>query len=83
METVNKLLKKQAPKMNRRAAAAANAEGREDGAKGPNPAFVRWASTKNGSRVAVTKEMLAGPAGQVFGGSKGGVASSKMVEEVA
>lgn len=82
METINKLLKKQAPKINRKAAAAAaNAEGGEF-ANRPSPAFVRWVSNKSGSQVSVPEEMLSGPAGKVFGGGSG-LASGKMVEEVA
>lgn len=83
METINKLLKKQAPKINRKAAAAAaNAElAAEDDRAGS--IFVRWVSKKDGSQVSVPEDMLAGPAGKVFGGGKGGLASGKMVEEVA
>lgn len=80
METINKLLKKQAPKMNRRAAAAGDETPEVDLLK-PNPAFVRWVSSKDGSRVAVPEEMLGGPAGKVFIPS--GLRSGKMVEEVA
>jgi Ino eighty subunit 2 len=82
METINKLLKKQAPKVNRKAAAAAAAaEAGDDGAQRANPLFVRWTSNKAGVTVSVPDEMLAGPAGDVF--KKGGLAGGKMVEEVA
>ncbi|KFA61745.1 hypothetical protein S40285_04180 [Stachybotrys chlorohalonatus IBT 40285] len=83
METINKLLKKQAPKVSRKAAAA-NEAGDED-AQRANPVFVRWVSNRNGVRVGVPGEVLDGPAGAVFGGGGGarGLASGKMVEEVA
>ncbi|KAF5604938.1 uncharacterized protein FSUBG_6667 [Fusarium subglutinans] len=80
METINKLLKKQAPKINRKAAAA-GAGGSEDSNK-PDPVFVRWVSNKTGVRVAVTEEMLDSPAGQVFKPASK-LASGKMVQEVA
>lgn len=88
METINKLLKKQAPKTNKKGAAAAaakdpatreaNDELSED-AQRPAPTFVRWTNTKQGSRVGVPGEMVRGPAGKLFGG---GVRTGKMVEEV-
>ncbi|KAI0137153.1 PAPA-1-like conserved region-domain-containing protein [Xylariales sp. AK1849] len=78
METINKLLKKQAPKNVRKS----NLAGDDDGdSQRANPIFVRWTSNKDGNRIAVPDEMLAGPAGRVFipGGLKGG----KLVEEVS
>ncbi|KAL6413997.1 hypothetical protein AUP68_03530 [Ilyonectria robusta] len=80
METINKLLKKQAPKVNRKAAAAAGEL--VDGFPKPDAVFVRWVSNKNGVRVAVPGEIAQGPAGVVFGGPRG-LPSGKMVEEVA
>lgn len=89
METINKLLKKQAPKVNKKAAAAAAAAGTTASGETPaeethkaNAIFVRWVSNKNGVRVAVPGEIVEGPAGKVFGGSYG-LSSGKMVEEVA
>jgi Ino eighty subunit 2 len=84
METINKLLKKQAPKVSKKAAAAAAADGtpEEEGSK-VNPVFIRWTSTKEGSRVAIPDEMVDGPAGRVFQKGTGGLSSGKMVEEVA
>lgn len=79
METINKLLKKQAPKINRKA--AGNGDGTGDDSQKPNPAFVRWVSNKNGVRVAVTDEMLESPAGTIFGPAPK-PASRKLVEEV-
>jgi Ino eighty subunit 2 len=81
METINKLLKKQAPKINRKAAAAGAGGGSEDSNK-PDPVFIRWVSNKNGVRVAVTEEMLDSPAGQVFKPASE-MAPGKMVQEVA
>ncbi|KAJ3578056.1 hypothetical protein NPX13_g2509 [Xylaria arbuscula] len=65
METINKLLKKQAPKTNRKA--QAGMESTPDGdAQKPSPIFVRWVSNKDGVRVSVPDEILSGPAGRVF-----------------
>ncbi|KAH7311727.1 PAPA-1-like conserved region-domain-containing protein [Stachybotrys elegans] len=85
METINKLLKKQAPKVNRKAAAAAAANGEAGEADGPRPSpvFIRWVNGKNGSRLAVPGEILNGPVGTVFQGNGTGMRSGKMVEEVA
>ncbi|KAK7414738.1 hypothetical protein QQX98_006422 [Neonectria punicea] len=81
METINKLLKKQAPKINRKAlAAAANGE-TVDGYPKPDVVFVRWVSNKNGVRVAVPGEIMESPVGTVFGGPRK-IMPSKMVEEV-
>ncbi|ORY64228.1 PAPA-1-like conserved region-domain-containing protein [Pseudomassariella vexata] len=80
METINKLLKKQAPKISRKAQLAAD-EATDAESQKPNPVFVRWISTKEGNRVAVPDEMLAGPTGKVF--IAGGLKSGKMVEEVS
>lgn len=81
METINKLLKKQAPKTTRKANAAANDMDGEGG-QGHDITLVRWVSTKQGSRVAVPREMIGGPAGKVFGGPGAGLSSGKMIEEV-
>lgn len=80
METINKLLKKQAPKTNRKSLLAGDQTPDVDANK-PNPAFVRWISSKEGSRVGVPDEMLSGPSGKVF--IRGGLRSGKMVEEVS
>lgn len=83
METINKLLKKQAPKINRKAAAAAAAmeEMTEEERLKASPVFVRWVSKKDSTQVSVPAEMLAGPVGRVFTGGSG-LAPGKMVEEV-
>ncbi|ETS79457.1 hypothetical protein PFICI_09310 [Pestalotiopsis fici W106-1] len=77
-ETIDKLLKKQAPKTNRKAQLAAEEAAQLE--EKPNPVFVRWVSNKDGNRVAVPDEIIAGPAGKVF--IPGGLRSGKMVEEV-
>lgn len=79
METINKLLKKQAPKINKKAAAAAAAAELEEEGSNANPAFVRWVNSKQGSVIGVPGEMIDGPLAGPF--VKSG--SGKMVEEVA
>jgi Ino eighty subunit 2 len=89
METINKLLKKQAPKTNSRRAA--------NGLKGTdvdvspdselqkaNPAFVRWVSSREGNRIGVPEEWLEAPAGAVFGApaTGPGMRGGGLVEEV-
>lgn len=75
MDTINKLLKKQAPKQRRGRAM----EGVDDATPNthdaepekPNPMFVRWISTRQGSVVAVPDEWLGTPVGEVFEHGKG------------
>ncbi|KAK7948029.1 uncharacterized protein PG986_008915 [Apiospora aurea] len=80
METINKLLKKQAPKAKSKAQLA-NDESEAADANKADPIFVRWISSKEGNRIAVPEEMLGGPLGKVF--TPGGLRSGKMVEEVS
>jgi Ino eighty subunit 2 len=93
MDTINKLLKKQAPKTNKRSAAAAAAAAALAGDATPNstavaepekplPNMIRWVHNRDGSRIGVPEEWLDGPAGRMFGGPKVGLARGKMVEEV-
>ncbi|OBT76147.1 hypothetical protein VF21_04826 [Pseudogymnoascus sp. 05NY08] len=82
METINKLLKKQAPKTNarRRDLNGLTGEIGPDGEPGkPNSAYVRWISSKEGNRIGVPREMVEGPVGRLFGGGGGG---GRVVEEV-
>lgn len=68
METINKLLKKQAPKTNARRKEL-NGEGgsTDNGEPGkPNPIFTRWISNKEGNSVSVPNEWLEAPVGEVF-----------------
>lgn len=83
METINKLLKKQAPKTTRKNALMAGDETPDGEGYRANPMFVRWVNSKQGSRVAVPQELLSGPAGKVFLAGGGGRAGGKMVEEVS
>ncbi|RYP75315.1 hypothetical protein DL771_002411 [Monosporascus sp. 5C6A] len=80
METINKLLKKQAPKTNRKSQLALEATPDAVSQKA-SPIFIRWINTKDGSRVAVPDEMMDGPVGRVF--VPGGLKNGKMVEEVS
>ncbi|KAK1754320.1 PAPA-1-like conserved region-domain-containing protein [Echria macrotheca] len=80
METINKLLKKQAPKTNRRSALAGDETPDSEQMQRADPLFVRWVNNKEGSRVGVPDDMLIGPVGRVF---KGKLGSGKMVEEVS
>lgn len=86
METINKLLKKQAPKTNARRSqfsGAGDGTPDSDGQK-PNPIFVRWVSNKDGNRIGVPEEWLEGPVGAVFqGGLKEAATGGKMVAEVS
>lgn len=82
MDTINRLLKKQAPKRRGKISAAeisaganpAGATPNDDSAsqeveyERPNPGFVRWVSDRNGCRVGVPGEWLGTPVGKVFGG---------------
>lgn len=97
METINKLLKKPAPKRRTRAEiiAAQQAEsmatpGAEEGEEErPDALFVRWVNSREGSRVGVPEEWLEGPVGEVFtagtgtGAGPGYGRGRMMVEEVA
>src|SRR5215469_15945362 len=67
METINKLLKKQAPKTNSRRAAANGTKevdvSPDTEPQKPNPVFVRWISNKHGNRIGVPEEWLGAPVG--------------------
>ncbi|KGO72150.1 PAPA-1-like conserved region [Penicillium italicum] len=84
MDTINRLLKKQAPKRRGRAAAAEAADGTpgQEGAEAEkaDPTMARWVSGSNGCRVTVPGEWLGTPAGRVFGAPS--IPTGKMVEEV-
>lgn len=70
MDTINKLLKKQAPKQRR----ARPAEGTGDVTPNaldaeiekPKATMIRWVSRQSGIRVGVPDEWLGTPAGKVF-----------------
>ncbi|OHE96150.1 hypothetical protein CORC01_08527 [Colletotrichum orchidophilum] len=80
METINKLLKKQAPKTKGKGGANGEDTPGNDSQK-PDVAFIRWVNSKKGSIVAVPDEIIGGPTGKVF--VPGSLKSGKMVEEVA
>lgn len=85
MDTINRLLKKQAPKRRGKISAAeitAQEHGDDSSNEQPeeevipaNPVYVRWVSDKDGCRVGVPGEWFGTPVGRVFG-------ERKMVEEV-
>ncbi|KAI9820716.1 MAG: hypothetical protein M1827_005086 [Pycnora praestabilis] len=90
MDTINKLLKKQAPKRRGRALPSElNLNGDPATPNGtldpeqqqyerPRATFVRWVSNREGCRVGVPEEWLGTPVGRVFGKPRGG----RMVEEM-
>jgi Ino eighty subunit 2 len=84
MDTINRLLRKQAPKRRGRipvAEAEANAaEAEAEEAEKPQPTMVRWVSRRKGSRIGVPEEWLGTPAGRIFGEAP--TRPSKLVEEV-
>lgn len=88
METINKLLKKQAPKRRGRAAVAATPGDKtpneqEIEAEKANPLYVRWVSNKGGSRVAVPTEWFGKKVGRIFGDAPPvKVSPGRLVEEV-
>jgi len=83
METINKLLKKQAPKTNRRAALLAGDETPEGEFPKADPLLIRWVSNKQGNTVSVPEDILVGPAGRLFLPGGGQRSSGKMVQEVS
>lgn len=87
MDTINRLLKKQAPKRRGRAAAT-EAEGTPTVQEAPeppkpDPTMVRWVSSANGvCRVAAPEELFGTPAGRLFGEAPSSNGRRKLVEEV-
>ena len=95
MDTINRLLKKQAPKrrgkisnaeLNANKDGSTNTPGNETSIaepeiEKPNPIFVRWVNTREGTKIGVPEEWLGAPVGKVFQGVKG-LGSGRMVEEV-
>jgi Ino eighty subunit 2 len=87
MDTINKLLKKQAPKTNARRreinATAADSTSDVSAEQKPSPLFIRWISNKDGNRIGVPEEWLEGPVGNMFVDSvkpSGGMGGS-LIEE--
>ena len=89
METINKLLKKQAPKTNarRRDFNGVGGEATPDTeAQKPNPLFVRWISSKDGNRIGLPEEWIEAPVGTMFRHSvkaAGSGLSGKLIEKVS
>ncbi|KAL4803541.1 PAPA-1-like conserved region-domain-containing protein [Aspergillus unguis] len=83
MDTINRLLRKQAPKRRGRipaAEAAENAAADQETAAEYEPVdttMARWISGREGSRVAIPEDWVGTPAGRIFGGTP-----RKLVEEV-
>ncbi|KAL6235191.1 PAPA-1-like conserved region-domain-containing protein [Aspergillus navahoensis] len=83
MDTINRLLRKQAPKRRGRipaAEAAENAAADQEAAaesESVDPTMVRWISGREGSRVAVPEEWIGTPQGRFFGGTP-----KRLVEEL-
>lgn len=86
MDTINRLLKKQAPKRRGKISAAeitaqehgddsAPEQQQEEEIPPVNPVYVRWVSDRHGCRVGVPGEWFGAPVGRVFG-------EMKVVEEV-
>lgn len=85
MDTINRLLKKQAPKRRGKISAAElsapehngdDSSPQEEEVPKANPVFVRWVSDKSGCRVGVPEEWLGREVGRVFGAvmkSRGGM----------
>ena len=91
-DTINRLLKKQAPKRRGKISAKeieaqdrgdmseAEEQAEEDAPVLPaNPIFVRWVSNAQGYKVGVPNEWLGTPIGKVFGEPRGG---GSLVQEV-
>ena len=92
MDTINKLLKKPAPKKRTRAeimaasAAAEGTPGEEDAEYEMAPAdplYVRYVNSAAGSRIGVPTEWLEGPVGEQLREGWKGPARRKLVEEVS
>jgi Ino eighty subunit 2 len=74
MDTINRLLKKQTPKMRGKGRATGDATpadqdtvmGGSDLPGPPPPTMIRWVSNKDGCRLAVPGSWLAGPIGKQF-----------------
>ncbi|KAG5302647.1 hypothetical protein I7I50_02986 [Histoplasma capsulatum G186AR] len=94
MDTINKLLKKQAPKRRGKISAAEPAAG--DTTPGtqelqepekPDPIMIRYVSNRDGCRIGIPQEWFGTPAGRIFedmpmNGSSGPSQGHKLVEEV-
>lgn len=71
LETINKLLKKQAPKTNTRRrelnVAIVGVDTPDDTeTQKPDLMYVRWVSNKHGNRIGVPEEWIDSPVGSIF-----------------
>jgi Ino eighty subunit 2 len=90
MDTINRLLKKQAPKRRGRFTApdTAGGEGTPDvlaESEKAEPTMIRWVSSSRDScRIGVPEEMFGGPAARLFGEAptRRGNGNRKLVEEL-
>ncbi|KAL8740656.1 MAG: hypothetical protein Q9190_006668 [Brigantiaea leucoxantha] len=89
LDTINRLLKKQAPKRRGKISAeeiTANAlappEPLEEEVEKANPVFIRWVSDRSGSRIGVPQEWLQDGLENGIGKVFYGTSNRKMVEEV-
>ncbi|KAF9883570.1 hypothetical protein FE257_003169 [Aspergillus nanangensis] len=88
MDTINRLLRKQAPKRRGRipageAGETASADQDALDIERPDPTMVRWVSGREGSKVGVPEEWFGTPAGRPFGEIQFGHGGpKKLVEEV-
>lgn len=87
MDTINRLLRKQAPKRRGRvsaaeAAIATPAEPEELEEEKPDPTVIRWVSNREGSRLGIPVEWFGTPAGRIFGNLSPSQGNGKLVEEI-
>lgn len=89
MDTINRLLKKQTPKMRGTRGTVGDAAGTPGGGDGasteapPPPTMVRWVSNKDGTRLGVPETWLqAGPVGEVFVKQEPTPRMRKLIEEI-
>lgn len=85
MDTINRLLKKQAPKRRGRISAAeaaisTPAEQEEPEGERADPTVIRWVSDSQGCKIGVPVEWFGTPAGRLFG--KLPKRTRRLVEEV-
>jgi len=85
MDTINRLLKKQAPKRRGRVPVAETAaEATPDvppEPQKPDPTMIRWVNSRDGCKVAVPDELFGTPVARVFGEAPSN-GNRKLVEEV-
>lgn len=87
MDTINKLLKKQAPKRRGKVSAQETAGDATPNVQDleserPKAAFVRWVSDRDGCRIGVPVEWFGTPMGKIFGEPRNNRRSGRMVEEI-